>query len=53
MLLLQFQIKYGRCHLPEEVKKVKSDPELKKYFMVADRLKITIQEVLDMKNEPL
>ena len=38
---------------PEEVKKLKFTPELKNLLIVADRLKITLSEVLKMANEPL
>ncbi len=34
---------------PEEVKKLKSDPELKNLLIVADRLKITLSELLKME----
>ena len=34
---------------PDEVKKLKFDPQLKNCFIVADRLKITLSEVLQME----
>ena len=34
--------------IEEAEKKLNSDPELKNFLVVADRLKITIQKVLDM-----
>ena len=34
---------------PQEVKKLKSEPELKNCFILADRLKITLREVLQIE----